>query len=72
LQQALLDYCDALVKVIAGLAGICHSLEQDETAYRDIDAQGRSRFTRDKVRYDYALGDLEKQGNKLNRLFSGY
>ncbi len=72
LQQALLDYCAALVKVIAGLAGICHSLEQDETAYRDIDAQGRSRFTRDKVRYDYALGDLEKQGNKLNRLFSGY
>jgi hypothetical protein len=72
LQRVLLDYCAALAQVIAGLAGICHNLAQDEPGYRQIDAGGRSRFSRDKVNYDYALGDLEKLGNKLNRLFAAY
>ncbi len=72
LRKVLLEYSAALVKVIAGLAGICQRLEQDEQGYRRVDSTGRSRFNRDKVNYDYALSDLENLGNKLNRLFSSY
>jgi hypothetical protein len=72
LQQTLLDYCASLAKVIAGLAGICHNLEKDEARYRQTDEQGRSRFNQDKIRYDYAISELENLGVKLNRLFSSY
>lgn len=72
LQKALLDYCAALAKVIADLAGICHNLQQDESGYRAVDRAVHSRFNQDKVNYDYALSDLENQGGRLNRLFSSY
>lgn len=72
LQGMMLKYTAALAQVIAGLAGICRNLAQDEQAYRRADATGRSRFTQDKVDYDYALSELDNQGHKLNRLFSSY
>ncbi len=72
LRQTLLDYSAALIKVISGLAAICRNLERDEDGYRQTDEQGRSRFNQDKIRYDYAISELETLGGKLNRLFSSY
>ena len=72
LQEIMLKYTAALAKVIAGLAGICNNLAQDEQGYREVDTAGQSRFNQDKVSYDYALSELENLGNKLNRLFSSY
>lgn len=72
LQAMMLKYSAALAKVIAGLNGICEHLARDEQGYRQVDTSGRSRFNQDKVRYDYALSELENLGNKLNRLFASY
>lgn len=72
LQATMLKYAASLAKVITGLAGICEHLAQDEEGYRRLDTAGRSRFAEDKIRYDYALSELENLGNKLNRLFSTY
>ncbi len=72
LQDVLLSYIRALLKVISGLAGMCGQLEYDEQAYRDVDASGSSRFNHDKVQYEYALHELERWGSRLNRLFSSY
>lgn len=72
LRQVLLEYIGALGRAIAGLDTIFINLEQDESAYRDAGAGGRSRFTRDKLHYDHALSELERLGTRLNRLFSSY
>jgi hypothetical protein len=72
LQQALLEYAAYLSKAMAGLENICRSLEQDEAAYRSLREDGRSRFSADKLDYDHILSELERQGTKLDRLFSNY
>lgn len=71
-QQVLRDYTRALDGAIVGLADILRNLEHDESAYRDTGADGRSGFTRDKLRYDQSLVQLEGLGSRLNRLFSNY
>jgi hypothetical protein len=72
LQRLLLEYSEALRKAITALDLIFTRLEQNESAYREVDADGRSGFTRDKVQYDHLLLDLERLGGRLNRLFSNY
>ena len=72
LTRVLLDYTLALNSAIAGLETIFANLEQDESAYREPGTDGRSGFTRDKLRYDHILLELERLGTRLNRLFSSY
>lgn len=72
LQQVLLEYIRVLSKTIAGLQGIFGNLEQDESGYRETGADGCSRFTGDKLRYDHLLLELERLGTRLNRLFANY
>ena len=72
LQQALVEYCEALIRVIAGLAGMCGHLARDEAGYRAAESARQSRFNRDKAGYDLALSELERTGRRLNRMFSTY
>lgn len=72
LNRVLLDYTRALGKAIVELEKIVQNLEQDELAYRDTGIDSRSRFSRDKVRYDHLLSELVRLGTRLNRLFSAY
>lgn len=72
LQQVLLEYTEVLEEAVTQLENIFRNLEQDESAYRDASIDGRSQFTRDKLRYDHLLLGLERLGTQLNRLFSAY
>jgi hypothetical protein len=72
LQQVMLEYTQALSKAVMALGAIFVNLEQDESAYRDAGADGRSRFTGDKLDYDHMLLDLERLGTRLNKLFAKY
>ena len=72
LRQALLEYARYLKKAVNGLQNICERLEQDEAAYRALRQDGRSNFTADKLEYDHLLSELERQGTRLDRLFSNY
>jgi hypothetical protein len=72
LREAMLDYLLALRAAMGALEGIYANLDRDEQAYRDAGADGRSRFTLDKLRYDHLLSELERQGTRLNKLFENY
>jgi hypothetical protein len=72
IQRVLLDYTSVLDRAIVGLSEILGNLERDESAYRETGSDGRSGFTRDKLRYDHSLLELERLGTRLNRLFSNY
>ena len=72
IQRVLLEYTRALDRAAVGLGDILENLQQDESAYRDVGVDGRSGFTRDKLRYDHSLLELERLGTRLNRLFSNY
>lgn len=72
IQRVLLDYTRALDRAVVGLSDILGNLEHDESGYRDTGSDGRSGFTRDKLRYDHSLLQLERLGTRLNRLFSNY
>jgi len=72
LRQTLLEYTRYLIKAVNGLENICENLEQDEAAYRALRQDGRSGFTADKLEYDHLLSELERQGTRLDRLFSNY
>lgn len=71
-QRVLADYLSALERAIDGLRMMLEKLAQDESAYRDAAADGRSDFTRDKLQYDHSLLELERLGTRLNRLFANY
>lgn len=72
LRDAMLEYVLALRAAMAALEDIYRSLDGDEQAYRDAGADGRSRYTLDKLRYDHLLSELERQGTRLNKLFKNY
>jgi len=72
IQATLLRYLQALDQSMANLVVIFENLSQNENAYREPDADGRSGFTRDKLRYDRSLSELERFGTRLNRLFANY
>ena len=72
LRQALLEYTRYLNRAVNGLENICANLEQDEVAYRRLRADGRSRFTADKLNYDHRLSELERLGTRLEKLFTNY
>jgi len=72
LRQALLEYTQHLVRAINDLENICANLEQDDVAYRRPRADGRSRFTADKLNYDHQLSELERLGTRLEKLFANY
>ncbi len=72
IQKTLLSYLQALDQAMANLVVIFENLAQDENAYREPGTDGRSGFTRDKLRYDQSLSELERFGTWLNRLFANY
>lgn len=72
IRKTLAEYLRALDSSIAGLVVILEHLVQDESAYRDVGDDGRSGFTRDKLRYDQSLSELQRLGTQLNRLFANF
>jgi hypothetical protein len=72
LRNALLEYTRHLNRAVDGLEHICRNLEQDDAAYREPQADGRSRFTADKLEYDQLLSELERRGTRLEKLFANY
>lgn len=72
MQQLLLKYIRTLDRAILALIDIFINLEQNETTYRDTNPDGRSAFSRDKLKYDHKLSELERIGTRLNRLFHTY
>jgi len=72
LRQALMEYTRHLNRAVNGLENICANMEQDEVAYRRLGADGRSRFTADKMNYDHRLSELERLGTRLEKLFANY
>lgn len=72
IQETLLCYMQALDQSMANLVVIFENLAQDENAYRAPGVDGRSGFTRHKLRYDQSLSELERYGTRLNRLFANY
>ena len=72
LRQALLEYTRYLNRAVNGLENICANLGQNEVAYRRLTADGRSRFTADKLNYDHQLSELERLGTRLEKLFANY
>jgi len=72
LHRVMLEYIEALHRAIVALEVILGGLQEDESRYRDVGADGRSDFTRDRVEYDLRLLELERLGTLLNRLFSHY
>ena len=72
LRKALLEYARYLDRAIKGLQNICGNREQDDGAYRRLNADGRSRFSADKLDYDHLLSELERMGTRLEKLFSSY
>ena len=72
IHKTLLDYQRALDRSLSDLGVIFEHLADDESAYRELGADGRSGFTRDKLTYDHSLSELERLGSRLNRLFAKY
>jgi hypothetical protein len=72
LHRALLEYTRVLTLTIAGLTEMCRRLAENEKGYRNVAADGRSRFIQDKIGYDHAISELERVGLRLNKLFSTY
>ena len=72
IHEVMVDYTQALRNAIASLKHIYENIQRDEKAYRDAGADGRSRFTVDKLEYDRLLAELERLGTRLNKLFANY
>ena len=72
IHRVLLDYLRVLDGAINDLFAIFDNLQRDETRYRDVGADGHSRFSNDKRLYDRHLSELERLGTRLNRLFTSY
>ena len=72
LRKALLGYTRYLKQAVSSLESICGNLGQDQDAYRKVRADGRSRFTTDKLAYDQLRMELERIGTRLEKLFANY
>jgi len=72
IHRVLLAYLRALDRAIHALFAIFENLQQDENDYRNVGADGHSRFSRDKRLYDRHLSELERLGTRLNRLFTSF
>ena len=72
LRSALLGYTRYLKQAVSDLESICANLGQDQAEYREARADGRSRFTTDKLKYDRSRMELERMGTQLERLFADY
>ena len=72
IRELLLEYTRTLLDAIVRLKGMCLNLDQDGDRYRDAAGKEKSRFSRDKVEYEYTLQQLERLGRKLDKIFASY
>jgi hypothetical protein len=72
LKDSLVAYCQVLRETVLALREICVNLADGEPDYRRSPAVGFSRFNQDKVKYDDCKSELERLGNRLNKLFASF